>query len=272
MDEMDESLREFGTVFSHSARAGREITEFLMSFRNTNSNGNNAAEKIIGDDYPKKELDNFVFTGKETDLCYFNNSDKLPLSAIANIDDETLKKKVVDNFDRLNYKGMISFDGQSISLTEKGKEILADKSFQKRAAADQQKAFNEMMFPKSESTQMCTQLTGDTLNDFTLFNLTDKLDLSVIAGSPNAELSKKVLGNVKIWKDLGLVDVKDNMAFITEKGKDYLMNPKFKAVSVQLPEKALSAVKAVSGKIIVATKVVASQAVQVMQKGMSLGK
>lgn len=268
MDEMEESLREIGSVYSKPIQAGREITEFLMSFRSNNRQ----YEKLTGDSYPKKDLDNFVFTGKETDLCYFNNSDKLPLSAIANIQDDALKKKVVDVFDRMNYKGLVEFDGQNISLTEKGKEKLADKNFQKQAAVNQQKAFTAAMFPETENTQLCTTLTGDCLNDFTFFNLSDKLDLNTIAGCPDAELSKRALSNVKIWKDCGIVDVKDNTAFVTAKGRELLANPKFRTATVQLPENALSSVAGVTGKIVVATKQVMEQAVQSLKKSVHLSK
>ncbi len=101
MDELDEfqsGIHEVGDVYGKTIRFGRGIADLFFA------NIKSSPEK----DLPKPDtsllsennsLLNFSFTGKDTDLCYFNNVDTLPLSAIANIQDEKLKQSVIDTFD-----------------------------------------------------------------------------------------------------------------------------------------------------------------------------
>ena len=211
---------------------------------------------------------NFSFTGKDTDLCYFNNADTLPLSAIANIQNEKLKQSVIDTFDRLSKNGYITLEGDSVKITEKGRQRLSDTSFSNRAKSDQQTAFAEKTIPKSDgqSIQMCAELSGNYINDFTVFNHTDSIDLRAIAKAPDKKLSAKIMGNIKQWQGCGAVTVKNGKATVTKAGKELLSMPEFTSKASAIAEKPLSASKSTVGKILVATKKITSDALQTVKK------
>ena len=80
------------------------------------------SDKLSGS---KSHLENFNFTGKQTDLCYFANTDRMPLSAIDNISDPALRDQVIDTFNKLcsKKKGCVKIEGE--------KENDSGRSFQK---------------------------------------------------------------------------------------------------------------------------------------------
>ena len=47
-------------------------------------------------------LTSFKFTGQDTDLCYFSKSERMPITAIANIENQQIKTAVIENFDADN--------------------------------------------------------------------------------------------------------------------------------------------------------------------------
>ena len=270
MDELDEfqsGIHEVGDVYGKTIRFGRGIADLFFA------NIKSSPEK----DLPKPDtsllsennsLLNFSFTGKDTDLCYFNNVDTLPLSAIANIQDEKLKQSVIDTFDRLSKNGYITLEGDSVKITEKGRQRLSDPSFSNRAKSDQQTAFAEKTIPKSDgqSIQMCAELSGNYINDFTVFNHTDSIDLRAIAKAPDKKLSAKIMGNIKQWQECGAVTVKNGKATVTKAGRELLSMPEFTSKASAIAEKPLSASKGTVGKILVATKKITSDALQTVKK------
>ena len=270
MDELDEfqsGINEVGDVYGKTIRFGRGIADLFFA------NIKSSPEK----DLPKPDtsllsennsLLNFSFTGKDTDLCYFNNVDTLPLSAIANIQDEKLKQSVIDTFDRLSKNGYITLEGDSVKITEKGRQRLSDPSFSNRAKSDQQTAFAEKTIPKSDgqSIQMCAELSGNYINDFTVFNHTDSIDLRAIAKAPDKKLSAKIMGNIEQWQGCGAVTVKNGKATVTKAGKELLSMPEFTSKASAIAEKPLSASKSTVGKILVATKKITSDALQTVKK------
>ena len=273
MDELDEfqsGIHEVGDVYGKTIRFGRGIADLFFA------NIKSSPEK----DLPKPDtsllsennsLLNFSFTGKDTDLCYFNNADTLPLSAIANIQDEKLKQSVIDTFDRLSKNGYITLEGDSVKITEKGRQRLSDPSFSNRAKSDQQTAFAEKTIPKSDgqSIQMCAELSGNYINDFTVFNHTDSIDLRAIAKAPDKKLSAKIMGNIKQWQECGAVTVKNGKATVTKAGRELLSMPEFTSKASEIVEK-LTASKGTVGKILVATKKITSDALQTVKKSNAL--
>ena len=275
MDELDEfqsGINEVGDVYGKTIRFGRSIADLFFA------NIKSSPEK----DLPKPDtvqisdtnnLLNFSFTGKDTDLCYFNNTDTMPLSAIANIQDEKLKQSVTDTFDRLCKNGYITLDGDSVKITEKGKEKLKEPVFSNRAKSDQQTAFANKTIPKSDgnSIQMCAELSGNYINDFTVFEHTDSIDLKAIAKAPDKKLSAKIMGNIKQWQECGAVTVKNGKAAVTKAGKELLSMPEFKSkVSAAAAEKPLSASTGTVGKILAATKKISADAAQTVKKSSAL--
>ena len=270
MDELDEfqsGIHEVGDVYGKTIRFGRGIADLFFA------NIKSSPEK----DLPKPDtsllsennsLLNFSFTGKDTDLCYFNNADTLPLSAIANIQDEKLKQSVIDTFDRLSKNGYITLEGDSVKITEKGRQRLNEPSFSNRAKSDQQTAFAEKTIPKSDgqSIQMCAELSGNYINDFTVFNHTDSIDLRAIAKAPDKKLSAKIMGNIKQWQECGAVTVKNGKATVTKAGRELLSMPEFTSKASEIVEKPLTASKGTVGKILVATKKITSDALQTVKK------
>ena len=269
MDELDEfqsGINEVGDVYGKTIRFGRGIADLF--FANIKGSPEKELPKPDIGISENNSLLNFSFTGKDTDLCYFNNVDTLPLSAIANIQDEKLKQSVIDTFDRLSKNGYITLEGDSVKITEKGRQRLSDPSFSNRAKSDQQTAFAEKTIPKSDgqSIQMCAELSGNYINDFTVFNHTDSIDLRAIAKAPDKKLSAKIMGNIKQWQGYGAVTVKNGKATVTKAGKELLSMPEFTSKASAIAEKPLSASKGTVGKILVATKKITSDALQTVKK------
>ena len=269
MDELDEfqsGIHEVGDVYGKTIRFGRGIADLF--FANIKGSPEKELPKPDMGISENNSLLNFSFTGKDTDLCYFNNADTLPLSAIANIQNEKLKQSVIDTFDRLSKNGYITLEGDSVKITEKGRQRLSDPSFSNRAKSDQQTAFAEKTIPKSDgqSIQMCAELSGNYINDFTVFNHTDSIDLRAIAKAPDKKLSAKIMGNVKQWQECGAVTVKNGKATVTKAGRELLSMPEFTSKASEIVEKPLTASKGTVGKILVATKKITSDALQTVKK------
>ena len=269
MDELDEfqsGINEVGDVYGKTIRFGRGIADLF--FANIKGSPEKELPKPDIGISENNSLLNFSFTGKDTDLCYFNNADTLPLSAIANIQNEKLKQSVIDTFDRLSKNGYITLEGDSVKITEKGRQRLSDTSFSNRAKSDQQTAFAEKTIPKSDgqSIQMCAELSGNYINDFTVFNHTDSIDLRAIAKAPDKKLSAKIMGNVKQWQECGAVTVKNGKATVTKAGRELLSMPEFTSKASEIVEKPLTASKGTVGKILVATKKITSDALQTVKK------
>ena len=269
MDELDEfqsGINEVGDVYGKTIRFGRGIADLF--FANIKGSPEKELPKPDIGISENNSLLNFSFTGKDTDLCYFNNADNLPLSAIANIQNEKLKQSVIDTFDRLSKNGYITLEGDSVKITEKGRQRLSDTSFSNRAKSDQQTAFAEKTIPKSDgqSIQMCAELSGNYINDFTVFNHTDSIDLRAIAKAPDKKLSAKIMGNIKQWQECGAVTVKNGKATVTKAGRELLSMPEFTSKASEIVEKPLTASKGTVGKILVATKKITSDALQTVKK------
>lgn len=208
-----------------------------------------------------KDISGFSFTGKYTDLCYFSQSNVMPLNAIENISDPKLKVAVVDNFDKCINNNLLELNKTEgcLTITDKGKNIINQKSFIEQAKKDQLKAYNlsiEKVMNGSlqkEEVQMCVGLSGDYMNDFTFFNHSDKMNLATIINHPDKQLSQKILANVKQWANKGAVIFDQGTVKITEAGKQMLKMPEFKASVTPLIEKAVGSA-GMTGKAIVATK------------------
>ena len=230
-----------------------------------------SADNLISQALENGNLSSFNFTGQITDLSYFAQSDTMPLSAIKNIGDETIKTAVVQNFDKAAQNGLIQLDGDNIRITELGKKQISQPNFIKAAQNDQtiayQKAVAKMASDNvaENEVQMCVGLRGNYYNDFTVFNHTDKIDLSTVINHPNKELSKQILSNVKKWQKCGAVTVNDGVATITQQGKSILASAGFKAASVPLTEGTVAAVGNVPGAVIVVTKKVVTEVAKAVQ-------
>lgn len=244
----------------------QQLRQLIDAFAKNSKVENQATHKFVSDVVNDKPLTNFTFTGKDTDLSYFLQSERMPVSAIRNISDSNVKNAVTSTFVKAAENGLIELDGNDIKITKKGKEKINKPDFIKSAQKDQSEAYNQKINSTlskgcmPNEAQMCAELTGDYINDFTFFNHSDKLDLSTVINHPDKQLSSKILSNVKQWQANGAVTVKDGVATVTGMGKQMLKMPEFQAIANNpVAEKALSATKV--GKIVVATKKV----VQVMQ-------
>ena len=167
------------------------------------------SDKISGS---KSHLESFNFTGKRTDLCYFANTDRMPLSAINNIPDRELKDKVVETFNELCSKkyGCVKIEGDELVITDKGKKMLQDGAFKKQAMSDQLESFSsqfEKMFGQApEGQQMLgVALNGDGVHDFAFFNHSENLDLKQILANPNSKLRDQIVENIKQWQQNGKI-------------------------------------------------------------------
>lgn len=266
-DELGEEVRNKTRNLMQNIQQLRQLIE---AFTKNSKTENQTTQKFVSDVVNDKPLTNFTFTGKDTDLSYFLQSERMPLSAVSSIADNDIKSDVLNTFDKAAENGLIEIDGNDIKITEKGKEKINKPDFIKSAQKDQAEAYNKSVSSTlskgcmPNEAQMCAELTGDYINDFTFFNHSDKLDLTTVINHPDKQLSSKILANVKQWQTNGAVTVKDGVATVTDMGKQMLKMPEFQAIANNpVAEKALSATGV--GKVIVATKKIV-QAMQSVQQ------
>lgn len=226
------------------------------------------SDKLSGS---KSHLENFNFTGKQTDLCYFANTDRMPLSAIDNISDPELRNQVIDSFNQLcsKKKGCVKIEGDELVITDKGKKMLQDGAFKKQAMSDQLEAHGklfEKMFGQAPEGQqmMCVGLNGDGVHDFAFFTQSDKLNLNQILANPNGKLRDQIVENIKQWQKNGFVSIKDGLAAITDKGKELLKNnaEAFKNAAKDMTEKAVEGIKHTADKVVVTTRTAVKKAAE----------
>lgn len=282
---MDDALQTITDGEKEVLKPFTDITQNVSMFMNNFCSGNSKDKGHFVEDLINKvfnnnndNVTNFSFTGKDTDLCYFNQSDTMPLSAISNISDQNIKNAVIDNFDKCINKGYLELKDGCLKITEKGKAEISKPSFTQSAKNDQMTAYNQAIekMVKSNSlentVQMGAVLNGDYMNDFTFFNHTDKMELSKIVSHPNKELSHKILANIKKWQKAGAVTVKDGVATVTDMGKKMLQYPQFQAATKNIAEKPITANNETAGIIVATKKVIGTveQAVQSVSKSRTI--
>lgn len=197
-------------------------------------------------------LTSFKFTGQDTDLCYFSNSEKMPITAIANIEDEKIKMSVIENFDRFIKDDYLEIKDDSLYITAKGKKYIQDDFFIRQAKADQMQMHNNILFKSAERENVkVIAFTGNYVNDFTYFSYADKLDLNDVISHPNKRLSGQILDNVERWQKKGAVTVENGIATVTSDGKKMLDMPEFKKSSISLNPRTLSEVNTRSSQFFV---------------------
>lgn len=258
MDEITNEIKQKNQEIMQTIQQLQQIFSYFSKLAADNED--NPSENIISQALEKGSLSSFNFTGQVTDLSYFSQSDTMPLSAIKNIGDENIKEAVKQNFDKAAQQGLIELDGDNIRITAKGKNYINQPHFVKAAQADQTAAYQKSIEKMASANtaenevQMCVAMRGNYMNDFTVFNHTNKINLSSVINHPDKKTAKQILSNVKKWQKGGFVTVKDGVATITKSGKAVLASAGFKAVSVPLAEGTVAAAGNVPGAVIVATK------------------
>ena len=275
LDEISGEIKQKTQGAVQFVQQAEHLFEYFAKLANKEDS---VADNLISQALDNGELSSFSFTGQITDLSYFSQSDTMPLSAIRNIGDESIKEAVKQSFDRAAYQGYIALDGDNIRITAKGKEYISQPDFVRAAQADQTAAYQKTVAKMASANtaenevQMCVGLRGNFYNDFTVFRHTDSIDLSSVINHPDKKTAKQILSNVKKWQSEGFVSVKEGIATVTQKGKALLTTAGFKAASVPLTEGTALAVGNVPGAVIVVTKKVAAAAVKAVQTGAAAKK
>ncbi len=197
-------------------------------------------------------MTSFKFTGKDTDLCYFAKSERMPITAIANIEDENIKKSVMESFDRFVKNDYLEIRNDSLYITAKGKKYIQDDFFIRQAQADQIEMHNNVLLKSAERENLqVIAFTGNYVTDFTYFDYSDKLDLNDVISHPNKKLSNQILDNVELWQKKKAVTVENGIATVTSDGKAMLSMPEFKKATSHLNPRTLSEVNTRSSQFFV---------------------
>lgn len=276
-EEMAQSLLD--ATKSIAGVSAKTVSKTVGMLRKDKDDTATAAKSTsVSDRVTKTRLENFTFTGKDTDLCYFANTDRMPLSAIDNLTDKELRENVIRCFDRMCQKkqGLVRVEGDEVVITDKGKKRLQEGAFRRRALDDQLEAYGkqfEKLFGQAAEgrQQLCVALNGHEIHDFAFFEKADALNLKQIAANPNTNLRDKIVANVKQWQQNGLIDIRDNVARLTQKGRELLQNTKsVKDAASKMTETAVDGVRHTADSIIVTTKTaakkVAEKTAEVTQK------
>ena len=210
---------------------------------------------------PDSTNTDFIFTGQSTDLRYFANSDVMPISMIEQIPDATLKNAVKDEFNKaiLSKKVELDINNDTIKITKKGRKFINSHEFKQAASA------NLLSVSHQQPQTMQFSLTG-TVQDLNFFNFSDSLNLKDVISNPDKQAVQNILGNLGKMKESGLITVSDSIVKITDKGKKLINSDLFKLASKGATDKAIGAVGAVPGAIVIAVKKVAETAASLIKK------
>lgn len=178
----DEGLQNLKSGLSTAYRVGKELYDILSRIKKGKE------EKAV-EALPVNN-ESFVFTGKPTDLFFFDGNEHLSKGVIDSIDDPKIKNALLDNLIRAEQRGLIDVDLEngSISLTAKGEKYIANEDFQKAAYNDQKEAL--------KSSNLIEQPYGvelnDTDTDLNFFRYGNELDMKPIALSSNREMANQI--------------------------------------------------------------------------------
>lgn len=256
-EDMKSTLNNAQQISNIMSRLIAKVSESKSTSNQAAGQDNTIADKPVAENTNEA----FVFSGQQTDLCYFNHCDAMPIEAIANIQNDRLREAVIDNFSKAHNAGLVEIRDNMIIITDKGKNAISEPSFVKAAQKDQIKAYNKAVNDilyrscKQDEVQMCVELNGSYTQDFAFFRYSDSMDLTFLKNHPDRETVNKISKNMAKWEEKGFIkiDKVTNTARITEKGKKLIAEPQFISATASVSEKALSSA-GTAGKIIAATK------------------
>ena len=106
-DELGDEVRNKTRNLMQNIQQQRQLIDTFIKNSKTE---NQATHKFVSDIVNDNPLTNFTFTGKDTDLSYFLQSERMPLSTISNISDENIKSAVLNTFDKAAENGLIELE------------------------------------------------------------------------------------------------------------------------------------------------------------------
>ena len=83
----------------------QQLRQLIDTFIKNSKTENQATHKFVSDVVNDNPFTNFTFTGKDTDLSYFLQSERMPVSAIRNIADSDIKDAVTNTFVKYDSTG-----------------------------------------------------------------------------------------------------------------------------------------------------------------------
>ena len=90
----------------------QQLRQLIDTFIKNSKTENQATHKFVSDVVNDNPLTNFTFTGKDTDLSYFLQSERMPVSAIRNIADSDIKDAVTNTFVKAAENDLIELDSK----------------------------------------------------------------------------------------------------------------------------------------------------------------
>lgn len=248
----DEALQNVKSGATNVYRIGKEVYSFVQKLKSSNA-------ELVQEAAAKAQ--DFVFTGRPTDIIFFEENKSMSKSVLDSIADPKMKNAVLDNLVRAEKAGLIFVDLENgkISLTEKGQEYLKKPELIRQAQSDQAEALqNPYLVEKSFGVE----LDGSD-RDLNFFMHGNELDLRSIAKNPDSETVGKIFENFAKLEEKGLISVTpDYMLRITKNGEELLSGKAFKLANGGLAEKAVAALPG-AGKIIAVTKKILTETVKV---------
>ena len=250
MYDSEEQFQNLKAVANTTYRVGKEAITLIDKLRQAGKSTDN--NLLVNPDI------NFLFTGQGTDLSYFLKQRAMPISLIENIQDEKLKYIVKEEFNKAARDGKIVIDSKSgiVSITDKGIDYIKKDEFIKAAKDNTQARLEALELEREEAMETLGYEIGGTKQDLNYFRFADKIDLTEVtaAAQNNPELLEKVLENFSKMKDDNLIELTgDRFLTLTQKGKELLDSPVFKAAAMNIAEKPIAALS-MTGKIVLVTK------------------
>ena len=209
-DEFSNDLKGTATSTANAIKTGYQIIEFLQ-----NKDPEQIAALAVNDP-------SFQFTGQVTDLQFFQTHAVMSMDMVTNIQADSLRVAVQDEFNRAARNGLIQIDPvqRTITPTEKGMKYISQPSFKQAA-----RKYAAAMQNHQQAGQNLGYPLNGGINDLNYFRYANALDLSEVLNSSNTEAAAKVLSGFQKLQAEGKVAISGLTVTLTDAGKKYLASP-----------------------------------------------
>lgn len=193
----------------------RMISFFKPTSKRNGSNDDNSPTTNSANIVPNDISVNY--TGLHTDIAFVSTTkDGIERTSIESIDDNILKRNVLESFDDAVSDGFLTCENGKYMLTNKGKEHINSPAFIKQFEKDQK--YN---LTNSENRAMF-EFKGEP-QDVDIFRYTNSFDLNKLNVSDNIVAVDKVNSYFKKLEKTGFVNIDKNQVVTpTEKTLKYL--------------------------------------------------
>lgn len=209
------NMAKISSILSSVENIKRMVSFFKLTGKRSGGNDDNSPTTNSANTVPNDISVNY--TGLHTDIAFVSTTkDGIERTSIESIDDNILKRNVLESFNDAVSDGFLTCENGKYLLTDKGKEHINSPAFIKQFEKDQ-----KYLLANSENRAMF-EFKGEP-QDVDIFRYTNSFDLNKLNVSDNTEAVDRVTSYFKKLEKTGFVNIdKNRVVTPTEKTLKYL--------------------------------------------------